>query len=213
MNTMPLDTNYATYTRYTRPKRRTEPLQNRLGGDSPTPQQGGQRNDTPSVDVLLSILEEEIGLHEQLLEKKKQERPCLAVGAVNDLQKITGELQQIVDKIQHAEQRRTQEKRRWGEMFGVDPAKISLRAIAQHLPRDKGETLVETGDRLKALVVAVRDENNMNQLLLKRSMHLLNEEIRTLFNTDEEAGVSYTSQGSMKQNKGRSPSHLVDCRA
>ncbi len=212
MNANHVDTNYAVYSPYRRPERKPQAIRNDLGGDSPSPQHDGERQSAPSVDALLSILQEEIDLHEQILEKKKQERPCLATGAVTELQKITGDLQQIIDKIQHAEQRRTQELKRWGETLGIDPARISVRTIAQHLPEEKRETLIQTGDRLKTLVLAVRDQNNMNQLLLKRSMRLLNDEIRVLFNTDDDESISYTSRGSITQTKRRSSSHLVDCR-
>ena len=208
MNGVAIDRNYATYSPHRRAERKAEPANERSRYCSmPSQQRSGRK---PSLTTLIAILEQEIALHEELLNKKREERPCLATGAVTELQKITGQLSALVERIRELEDRRREEMAHWAEFLGNSSSKITLRMIAHRLSPDKAERLIQVGDRLKALVIAVRDENNMNEMLLRRSLRLVNEEIRIL--TGEEDNVAYTSGGMVTHKQPPSRSRLVDCR-
>jgi flagellar biosynthesis/type III secretory pathway chaperone len=160
----------------------------------------------------MEIMREELSLYVELFNIKRQERPCLAAGAVTELQKITDDLQVVVDKIKRAEKSRAEEMDRWAKVVGCGPSHVTLRMIAQQVSPEEGQTLIEVGDQLKALVITVRDENNVNQLLLRRSLRLANDEIRILINSEEESGA-YSAQGSVSPQRTPCGRRLVDCRA
>ncbi|MFH1739672.1 MAG: flagellar protein FlgN [bacterium] len=208
MNAPVIQRNYPSFSMPRRVERKPEPVRERPEGEYSDLQH--QRK--PSVKTLIAILKEEIILHEDLLNLKQKERPCLASGAVGELEKVTSELNVLVEKIRKLEDQRREEMVRWAEFVGCKPSHITLRMIAQRLSPEEGETLIGIGERLKALVIAVRDENNMNQLLLRRSLRLLNEEVK-LFTNSEESNISYTSTGAVTHKQPPSRSRLVDCRA
>lgn len=202
------------HTRFSTPQQseqKPESVHDRSANGS-SPRQHNHARREPSARALLEILRQEILLHVELLNKKREERPCLAVGAATELRKITDDLEGLIEKIRQAEESRAEEMERWARVVGCAPSHITLRMIAPHVFPEEGEKLIEMGDQLKALVIAVRDENNVNQLLLRRSLRLVDEEIRILINNEDEP-VGYTAEGSVSHQRIPCGRRLVDCRA
>ncbi len=209
MNELSVYKSYSPFFNSQRTEPRTEPLKERASKDSSSFSHNRTR---PNLDLLISILDQEIQLHENLLAKKKEERPFLATGAMNGLQSVTEEISELVRKIQSLEEQRQEEMSRWAEYLGTASSRITLKMISHALPHEDAERLSYVGGRLRDLVLAVRKENIMNELLVRRSLRLLNDEVRTLIGGKEET-ASYSPTGSVVQQQRRSRNCLVDCRA
>ncbi|HPA46385.1 MAG TPA: flagellar protein FlgN [bacterium] len=208
MNELSVYKSYGPFLNTQRTERRTEAVKERASRDSSSFSHDRPR---PNLDLLISILEQEIHLHESLLAKKKEERPLLATGAMNALQSVTEEMSEQIRRIQSLEEQRQDEMSQWAEYLGTASSKITLKMISHMLPPDDAERLSFVGDRLRDLVLAVRKENIMNELLVRRSLRLLNEEVRVLIGGKEET-ASYSSTGGVVQQQRRSRSCIVDCR-
>ncbi len=127
------------------------------------------------MENLISTLEEESGLYEELLVLSQRKTPVIVSGNIAELTKITDEEQVVVDKISALESKRETTTNDIAEVLNRDPESLKLTKLIELLARQPEEQkrLSIVHDRLREAVSNVRRINEHNQDLISHSLEMV----------------------------------------
>lgn len=134
------------------------------------------------MENLIDILNRECVKYEGLLEISQRKTPIIASGNLEDLQKITDEEQDMVNKITHLEHERTEVTKDIATVLNRDVANLKLMNLIDMLSARPAEQTALAGahDRLREAVRELRRVNERNRELLSDALEMVEFEIAVL---------------------------------
>lgn len=127
------------------------------------------------MENLISLLQEETAMYQQLLELSMKKTPVIVGGDLESLQKITDEEQTIVARINHLDAQREEVTGDIANVLNKDVANLKLADIVTMMSQRPQEqkTLAQTHDRLKEVLADVSRVNEQNRELIRSSLELV----------------------------------------
>ena len=134
------------------------------------------------MENLISVLEEEGKVYEELLELSMKKTPIIVNGDLEGLQKITDEEQTIVAKINRLDAKREDVTKDIANVLNRDVTKLKLANIIQMLAQrpEEQNKLAAAHDRLKTVVGQMTRVNEQNQDLIKSSLEMVEFDLNLL---------------------------------
>ncbi len=158
---------------------------------------------------LIAIMHEEEALCARLLELSQAERGAMLNGQVDLLEKVTREKSDLIASMDRQEQRRRAMAVQLAHEVGL-PADVSLLALAARVGGGEAEEMLETRHRVAQAVARLRETNEGNLQLMRKSLEGVRDSIRQLRRAVGQ-GDSYTWTGQPRINSGGTLA--VDCHA
>ncbi|HKM20535.1 MAG TPA: flagellar protein FlgN [Lachnospiraceae bacterium] len=127
------------------------------------------------IEELLDVLEKENSEYEILLELSERKTPVIIRGDIVELQKITDEEQNVVNKISRLEQKRETVTSDIANVINKDVETLKLSVLIQLLEKQpkEQERLAVVHDRLQTTVNNIRMINGQNAELIKQSLEMV----------------------------------------
>ena len=134
------------------------------------------------MENLISVLEEEGKVYEELLELSMKKTPIIVKGDLEGLQKITDEEQMIVAKIHRLDAKREDVTKDIANVLNKDVKKLKLADIIHMLSARPVEQnkLAAAHDRLKVVVGQMTKVNEQNRELIKSSLEMVEFDLNLL---------------------------------
>ena len=163
------------------------------------------------MENLISVLEEEGKVYEELLELSMKKTPIIVNGDLEGLQKITDEEQMIVAKINRLDTKREEVTKDIANVLNRDVTKLKLADIIQMLSARPVEQnkLAAAHDRLKTVVGQMTRVNEQNRELIKSSLEMVEFDLNLLHSmksapqTANYTRGAYNSGSFMGRSSGR----------
>lgn len=134
------------------------------------------------MENLISVLEEEGKVYEELLELSMKKTPIIINGDLEGLQKITDEEQIIVAKINRLDAKREDVTKDIANVLNKDVTKLKLADIIRMLSQRPVEQnqLASAHDKLKTVVGQMTRVNEQNRDLIKSSLEMVEFDLNLL---------------------------------
>ncbi len=134
------------------------------------------------MENLIDVLNRECSEYEGLLEISQRKTPIIVSGNLSNLQKITDEEQDMVNRLNSLERRRTEVTADIATVLNKDVNKLTLTNLIDMLAARPAEqqALAEVRDRLHTLVRELQRVNEQNGGLLKDALEMVEFEITLL---------------------------------
>ena len=134
------------------------------------------------MENLIDILNQEGREYEELLVLSQQKTPVIVRGDLEELQKITGDEQNLASRIAHLEKTRVEITTDIANVLNKDVDSMKLRNLIDMLEGRAAEQamLAEAHDRLQRVVREVKRTNEQNKELLANAMEMVEFELNML---------------------------------
>lgn len=134
------------------------------------------------MENLIDILNRECSEYEGLLAVSQKKTPIIASGNLENLQKITDEEQNMVNKISHLEHERLGVTADIATVLNRDVANLKLKNLIDMLSARPSEqrALTEAHDKLQSMVKELKRVNEQNGELLRDALDMVEFEIAML---------------------------------
>lgn len=134
------------------------------------------------MENLIDILNRECGEYEGLLEISQRKTPVIVSGNLENLQKITDEEQDMVNRLNSLERRRKEVTADIATVLNRDVTQLTLTNLIDMLAGRPAEqdALAEIHDKLRRAVREIKRVNEQNGALLKDSLEMVEFEITML---------------------------------
>lgn len=127
------------------------------------------------MQELITTLKLELTEYEKLLDLSKRKTPILVEGKIEELQKITEEEQNLVEKINNVDKKRAELVKDIGNVLNKNPKELTLMKLAEILnsqPEEQKE-LTSLHDRMKRTLHNVETVNQQNQALVQQLLDMV----------------------------------------
>ncbi|HKM35165.1 MAG TPA: flagellar protein FlgN [Lachnospiraceae bacterium] len=134
------------------------------------------------IENLISVLELESSEYEKLLGLSMQKTPVIISGDLQALQRITDEERDVVSKINHLENKRTEVTNDIANVMNKDVNTLKLVNIIQMLESrpEESRKLAQVHDILKEAVGNMQRVNEQNKELIARSLEMVDFDMNLL---------------------------------
>ncbi len=134
------------------------------------------------VENLISVLEQENAEYEILLELSRKKTPVIVQGNIAQLQEITDEEQNIIDRIHLLESKREEHIRDIANVINKDVEELKLENLIQMFEKSPKEqkALSEIHDKLRITLSQMQDVNAQNRELLMGALEMVEFDLNLL---------------------------------
>ena len=134
------------------------------------------------MENLITVLDAESREYEGLLALSQKKTPIIVSGNLENLQKITDEEQEVVDRISHLEKKRVEVTADIANVLNKDVTTLKLVNLIEMLQGRPAEqnALAEAHDRLQAAVRELQRVNEQNKELLENALEMVEFEMNML---------------------------------
>lgn len=134
------------------------------------------------IENLISVLEKENSEYEILLELSRKKTPVIVKGEIAQLQEITDEEQNVIDRIHHLEIKREEHIRDIADVINKDVEQLKLENLIQMLGKSPKEQrrLSEIHDKLHSTLSQMRNVNAQNKELLEGALEMVEFDLNLL---------------------------------
>ena len=162
------------------------------------------------MENLITVLDAESREYEGLLALSQKKTPIIVSGNLENLQKITDEEQEVVDRISHLEKKRVEVTADIANVLNKDVTTLKLVNLIEMLQGRPAEqnALAEAHDRLQAAVRELQRVNEQNKELLENALEMVEFEMnmlqamRTAPETANSTRGAYTAGDTMGVTRG-----------
>jgi flagellar biosynthesis/type III secretory pathway chaperone len=151
-----------------------------------------------NLQPLLQILHQERRVHEKILLAKRREQAFLATANVSELLKSSESLHDLVEEAQQLEEQRQQLTTLLAQQLHIHQEQPSLTDLLAAVPAVNRTELEQAGQDLRDLVQNIRHLNQINQMVLQRSLETMSQELMQIIQM-QDSGV-YTVKGRKSFN-------------
>lgn len=150
-----------------------------------------------AVQQLITILEQQTKLYQQLLEIGVEKTKVLTLNDTTKLNDITRQEQKYVSAL------RTLDKQREEAAIAIVPAHepLTVSSCLSYIDEPLRETVQQTADRLTEIVYQMKQQNERNQLLLLQSMQFVQLSMDLLMPSVEQLNYNNTSESKQPQRR------------
>ena len=146
-----------------------------------------------NLQPLLQILHQERRVHEKILLAKRREQAFLATANVSELLKSSESLHDLVEEAQQLEEQLQQLTTLLEQQLHIHQEQPSLTDLLAAVPAVNRTELEQAGQDLRDLVQNIRHLNQINQMVLQRSLETMSQELMQIIQL-QDSGV-YTVKG------------------
>lgn len=134
------------------------------------------------IENLISVLEQENSEYEILLELSRKKTPVIVKGDIEQLQKITDEEQNVIDRIHALEGKREEHIHDIANVINKDVEQLKLGNLVKILDKSPNEQtrLSAVHDKLRVTLSQMRNVNAQNQDLLKEALGMVEYDLNFL---------------------------------
>ena len=150
------------------------------------------------MEELITTLSKEEELYRELLPIQEKKTKVIIENNIEQLQMITNQEQETVDKVTALERKREEVIRNIGTVLNKDPKTLTLTNLIQIMakqPQDR-DKLQELHDKLQDSVKKLVKVNDRNQMLIKQSLEMIEFNMNLLQSTRIVPGSNYTKNAS-----------------
>lgn len=134
------------------------------------------------MENLIEVLDQESGEYEGLLAMSRKKTRIIAGADLDELQKITDEEQELVDRLNRLEKRRVEVTKDIANVLNRDVEKMKLSSLIEMLsgrPREQAMLAAAHG-RLQNAVQSLKQVNEQNRELLEEGLEMVAFEMNLL---------------------------------
>ncbi|MGI5837212.1 MAG: flagellar protein FlgN [Chloroflexota bacterium] len=147
---------------------------------------------------LLSVMQEQENICKRLLELSQSERVALSDGRIDDLERTTAEKAGLVSQMERLESKRRNLAHEIAMLVGLS-GDNTLMEIATRLKPKDADLLLRVRTNVMNTVSALRDSNDTNLALMRKSLDLVKDSIKELRRSTS-TGSSYDKDGKASSN-------------
>lgn len=144
-----------------------------------------------SFEALISLLEQEAAIYEEMALLLDQEREALLGLALDRLGELTSRKETLGLRIKAMDESRKLLARRLGAAYGLAPDQVTLTTLGKLAPPDTAQRLGRIGQRLRETVERCQAVNDYNARAAHRGMDLVSGAIEYLIAQADPAGQVY----------------------
>jgi flagellar biosynthesis/type III secretory pathway chaperone len=138
------------------------------------------------INDLISILEKETSLYEDLLRVLRKERELIASFDVDRLTGIVRRKVELIDDLRKLEEDRKAIAGVLGDRFNIRDLEFTISHLIQNSDVSSSAKLKNCANRLSSIVSEVSRFNKDNGILIERSLKYINDSVRILSSLVEE---------------------------
>ncbi len=134
------------------------------------------------MENLIEVLCQESGEYEGLLELSRKKTQIIAGADLEELQKITDDEQELVDRLNRLEKKRVEVTKDIANVLNRDVEEMKLSSLIEMLsarPVEQAQ-LAQANDRLQSAVQSLRKVNEQNKELLEEALEMVEFEMNLL---------------------------------
>ncbi len=158
---------------------------------------------------LIAVMHEQERLCARLLELSRGEREAMLAGSLDLLENVTRDKNDLIAEMDRLEQKRRGVAVQLAREVGL-PTEISLLALAARVGGNEAEELLDTRHRVAQSVARLRETNEGNIQLMRKSLETVRDSIRQLRRATG-TGNTYTWSGQPRLSAAGTLA--VDCHA
>ena len=127
------------------------------------------------IENLISVLEGEAAEYDRLLELSTRKTPVIVAGNLEELQRITDDEQEVVNRINRLDNERS-------DVMNRDVKTLKLATLVELLSQRPQESrrLAEVHDRLKSVTGSMQRVNEQNKELIAHSLEMIDFDLNLL---------------------------------
>ncbi len=129
--------------------------------------------DAQMINELMSILEQEARVFDDVLRISKNKTDLITGGKVNELENIVKLEQALVLQMGRLENRREELVSQISDQIKVKPSEITISQIAKLLKNDQTDKLTKLQNRINNLINELKNTNDLNSKLIKNSLEYI----------------------------------------
>ena len=134
------------------------------------------------IENLITVLEQENSEYETLLELSRKKTPVIIKGDIAELQKITDEEQNVIDRIHQLDLKREESIHDIANVINKDVEQLKLENLIQMLgksPREQ-KLLAEVHEKLRSTLSQMQNVNAQNRDLLTSALEMVEFDLNLL---------------------------------
>ncbi|MBS4538149.1 flagellar protein FlgN [Clostridium sp. D2Q-11] len=158
------------------------------------------------VEILNKVLSEEIIVYKELLEVIEKKTDILVKGDIKELDKITSEEHNIINKLGKFENLREKVIFNIGHRRGIKET-LDVTSLLEIVNEDEREEISRLKDDIVEVLSNIKDRNDLNSSLIKDSLDYISLNLNLLTQNDTE--LTYGSD----KKKSQSPKSLFNKKA
>ena len=147
-----------------------------------------------SLKSLIELMKKELKIHEKILIAKRDERRWIATANAPALLESSQYLRKLTEEAADLERERRHIVDALTTHLGIENPEPSLRDILAVLPPANRAELEQSGGELLEIVKRVKEQNQVNAIILQRAVNTFNDEIAEMIDA-KDSGV-YTRAGA-----------------
>ncbi len=157
------------------------------------------------VEELLLVLEQQLGLYNQLLNLAKSKQPILVKGKIEDLDKVVKQEEVIIFQVGRLEEKRNAIQQALANHFALSAENMTAQELQKHIDQDGATRLRGIFEQLVKVISELEKINETNTGLIQNSLDFVNFYLNLLTSTD-----STPSYDEQDKNSGNRSSRLFD---
>ena len=134
------------------------------------------------IENLISVLEGEAAEYDKLLELSTRKTPVIVAGNLEELQRITDDEQEVVNRINRLDNERSEVMTDIANVMNRDVKTLKLATLVELLSQRPQESrrLAEVHDRLKSVTGSMQRVNEQNKELIAHSLEMIDFDLNLL---------------------------------
>lgn len=136
---------------------------------------------TALLNALRVHLQEELGLHRQLLTLAEEKRERIVAGQIKEFSQLLQQEQQHLEAGQHLRRRREEILRRLATEIRLTPDRLRMAQLLERAPEPLRGQLSGLQNDLVLLLNRLREVNDRNMLLIRQSLSFVQELMGVVF--------------------------------
>lgn len=167
------------------------------------------------IEVLMDVIEQEVEVHEALLETAAKKTSVIIKGNLEELSQITEVEQRQVEQLNSLEKKREESMYDICMVLGKRPGTVKLPELIELMESqpEVQERLKDGYKRLKSIVYELRDRNEHNRNLIKDSLEMAEFSINLLQNTQVAPDTANYTKGAYNVEPGGTDRSLFDTKS
>jgi hypothetical protein len=147
------------------------------------------------LEELAGLMEAEIALQEQTLEKLMEQQDILVACELDRLESNLKALEELRTEVMRRERERTAEKKRIARLLKIEGDTPSLVKLLEEARGPLCDRLTQLSGRFMALLKAIRRQSRKNMVLIRQSLELNQALLTQITGKNKEQALTYGQRG------------------
>lgn len=153
------------------------------------------------IDNLIKVLDYENKLYGQLISIAESKTGVIVKGDTEQLQVLVGKEQKLIGELGKLKDVREQIIGQISKSIGIQSEEMTLTKLADMLPQDQSQRLIQIRDRLQETIGQLTAKNDLNQQLIQNALDYVDFSLNLLTQPAPQA-PQYGRKGTETNTKG-----------